>query len=1421
LRENSVNQQAFKPGRQQDAWATLRGFKYQIDLTLLRWLELGIDEVLELERGEDIDRIANSLPNDNDSDFQRVLEQIKHRASNITLRSAEALEFICNAIEHADTNPDTRLLFCYTTNAAIASERPNPFPGRTAGLVLWERIRLDELDLDRKNASIHAIRQFLESAPCPRSISDDRWQRVQEITTDLDSKRLDRLISSLQWNCGQKQFEDLAKAVRYSIGRNLAQSNNRSQTVDAVYERLALFVLKLLSQKGIKQLTVPLLQDQLAIPSLQDIDQLQINRFHIRFSRIEERLEEVEDAVDLLKSSVGRIAREVGIELPTVEAVGSVSIEPPPMVANVVERSKTVAALAKTAPQPGWLAIIGALDEGKSHLAQLVAKEFGGCAAWVQLQHDMEPSHATSILSQSFRQITKRDSHVDSVNWCQQALLGLRQPRVLVLDDLPRIGSDSTFLNSLAVIAVEAVRHDVRIVSTSRYAFPTQLKCLFPSSTFYEASVPRFDKTETADLLLGYGAPASFLKDSSVRLVHDFTFGHPLLATVAARYLRDGNWNLRHLSDLIAQRHVEGIADDILNAMCETLSESQRELLFRMSLAIGSISDVVATKLGKVPMEIPRPREILASLVGAWLQRESPQASRVSPLLLGLGKSSISHTTFRECHSILANEILTGPTSPWDAKDAISHFLQAEEFNAAGLTFHSLLAWLHTSEADPDLSPLLATWQSTRLPEGMYGGLQLIIRTLQMLVLNKYGESDDYVQKDLDRLMDNLAIVDSLTPNMVASFAILFLIERDFDRGIRYYRIAMRKIASSNIAPELACSFDEKDPAESLWNAVGGIQYPSQLNLWRDAFESLSSSQKRAVIDSPKAALGGIVLADRLMVLEAEKDPANQNWQNILYETGNLQAWAEKHDWEYLYACALKTRVNIHGEYLGTPDPIFSEVAAYCGDDSRSLVARAIVSGMYGRELVRFGRYEESTNWLDFANENPVEEVQHNQLMCYLAAVLSYGSLGEFDQADKAGRLAIQLVEKSDAIDNVQAMKAYGEVTILSLRSSRSRESAIAVFPLWNNAVQHIFAAEKRDDSWKDSFVIFSHVHSFLVTTATTGRPPDFAFDGSPSVDPFLGIFFRTASGRIQMYHESSIPSIMWLHSRYASHAGNSELSKQWLLRANGLIGEGPATTTTSPVRMGMIPFFLLNGEFAEALDAAFESGRSVIASGCYYRKHSEAIPHETTIESLFQDLDEDSKKLTDSFSIVHGALPTFFRLAHLSLHQDKNVASDSHSVATICRQIAPNAVQPEIWQQAAKLFDAFAETISLGTQLKISDYANCCREIQILSYFVAAFGRELQFAFTAHVVGFAHVLSWYAESPDVIEELFAPFVASFWRLSFTKRRFEFSNPRVVEQALLEIEQKPSEDLARSILKAVGLGFSTKDAGECAQSLYS
>jgi hypothetical protein len=112
------------PGR--DASAVIRGFVFQVNLTISRWIDLPDHRRLELECGEDIDT-AQKVSGDDATAEKRLLEQLRVRDTrSLTLKSQEALQSVANFCRHRLNNPGIELEFRYITTAAIAVEHGWP-----------------------------------------------------------------------------------------------------------------------------------------------------------------------------------------------------------------------------------------------------------------------------------------------------------------------------------------------------------------------------------------------------------------------------------------------------------------------------------------------------------------------------------------------------------------------------------------------------------------------------------------------------------------------------------------------------------------------------------------------------------------------------------------------------------------------------------------------------------------------------------------------------------------------------------------------------------------------------------------------------------------------------------------------------------------------------------------------------------------------------------------------------------------------------------------------------------------------------------------------------------------------------------------------------------------------------------------------
>ena len=200
----------FTPPRDRDAWAVIRGYVYQIDRTIYRWLDLPPDQVLELERGEDVDLVGRLLTVDESTAIEsRLLEQIKLRETNVTLRTAAALESLANFHEHRLANPAIDLRFCYLTNAKAGCEQFNPFPDRIPGVTLWERLRTAPANDGHQMPLVAQIKSFLATIARPDNVPEIVWNKWTSFLTTATAEKFLTFIRCFEFSTNQPDSDRL------------------------------------------------------------------------------------------------------------------------------------------------------------------------------------------------------------------------------------------------------------------------------------------------------------------------------------------------------------------------------------------------------------------------------------------------------------------------------------------------------------------------------------------------------------------------------------------------------------------------------------------------------------------------------------------------------------------------------------------------------------------------------------------------------------------------------------------------------------------------------------------------------------------------------------------------------------------------------------------------------------------------------------------------------------------------------------------------------------------------------------------------------------------------------------------------------------------------------------------------------------
>ena len=280
--------------KRRDATVTIRGYVYQVNVTLLRWIALRPGEALELEAGEDIDKIQRALYDD--SEMQRLFQGVKHREKKLTLRSPEALGALAAFHEHRQTNSSLKLKFCYVTNASIGIENPPVDKTKTPGIYLWESIQSGRIKGKKKESKILSIRSLLKQCSKPAHLGQPAWNSFLEYLDHATAAELNRFIDVFEWSVEQGSNDEMEGRVRFELANSSRLQSK--ENADRAYAHLFHFVFSLLTLRSSKILTTQLLSNEIAkldqadkgFQTLKRLDDLQ-SQFHTRFDVLEEKVD--------------------------------------------------------------------------------------------------------------------------------------------------------------------------------------------------------------------------------------------------------------------------------------------------------------------------------------------------------------------------------------------------------------------------------------------------------------------------------------------------------------------------------------------------------------------------------------------------------------------------------------------------------------------------------------------------------------------------------------------------------------------------------------------------------------------------------------------------------------------------------------------------------------------------------------------------------------------------------------------------------------------------------------------------------------------------------------------------------------------------------------------------------------------------
>lgn len=291
-----------RPGN--DAYATIAGFVYQVNVTIQHWLKLRPAEHLELEAGEDID-IVRQEADGAGVDPEWLAIQLKQLSgASLTLRNPKSLEAVANFCCHRRTYPDWNIKFRFMTTLDIGKEQAWHSSG--GAILTWEEIRLGRLQAGDVAPAVEAIRQFLRSCDRPQKYSTRSWNCLESVLDNADSNELLEVIQRFEWVTGaddhRKVKEEVIETLKALVPGQSAEAAERT------FEHLFASVFARLCMPGQKMLTSENLAAALAGTSAIEEDLIAARRLLTRLDALEGRVSTLETTVQEQGSTIQALA---------------------------------------------------------------------------------------------------------------------------------------------------------------------------------------------------------------------------------------------------------------------------------------------------------------------------------------------------------------------------------------------------------------------------------------------------------------------------------------------------------------------------------------------------------------------------------------------------------------------------------------------------------------------------------------------------------------------------------------------------------------------------------------------------------------------------------------------------------------------------------------------------------------------------------------------------------------------------------------------------------------------------------------------------------------------------------------------------------------------------------------------------------
>ncbi|MDB5226897.1 MAG: hypothetical protein JWN78_1090 [Bacteroidota bacterium] len=1270
----------FKEIANRDAWYVIRGYVYQVDYTILKWINLANNEILELEKGEDIDII-----NDKITEFDiRELEQVKYLENNITLNNEKSLETILNYFLHRTNNPNTKIIFRFITNTSYGIERPAIFISGEAGIDVWNKLCETE-NIDVNDNRLILIKDHLKNT-CNKFISrkdaqTNNWLLFSNYLKDSSPESFKEFIFNFNWSINKGDATQINETIKQAL---LSKFKVEKKDSEQIYSKLFLYVFKLLTHKETKQLALADLNNCIK-KQVSQSDQLLLNLLKQFTDNIHIKLLKLESDITNNASSLLALTQKIETQLPSDTVfeyhLKNFSISHPSQIVNGSERDKKVNLILERFKDITWISLCGINGSGKTQLAALVSNKFEQ-KWWLDLRSYNSNEHLSYAIFLEFLKLISSETVLHNKEmWVTKVASLLPKNSLIILNDIPRVNNPTLFSETLILLANAFSKYSIKLLTTSNYTIPENIKSSIETDILFEYGDLQFTDEETIEYLLNSGAPSHILNYLS--LITSLSERNPRLTTAMIQHLKNLHWgtNSTDVIDILLKKEFTNniLSDAQLSITTYLYDPALRELLYRLSLISWEFDLQIVKNVCQVDEKILHHSEKLQQLVNIWIQGFSNDTFQISPLIKDIGKNNLTDVVIKNTHLAIANTIIESKQlDQVKASRAITEFISAQDYDQAGIILSLVYRSARTKQEILTIKEwgYLYYWSGINLPEGMHMMQKISIRSEQVRLFHSLGEDTSFYKNQLKNFSqaDGVKNIERLA---LYATLLFFYNEPELQDFWKFYRDLL--LAVENLEEPYNARFREGAHIyiKVLWVPILKINTEIDIRLWLENITHSEDIFKTNFFDDKNAETAITVLASKLVDEEYKLEKKNRKWDDVINSLYVLYTFFEERKFFTLAAIVLKEIISCTFQYKNDIDKALNLTI------EKSLVlntntAKYLLYENIGK-LFFHKQNPESLKWLQHAIDlKPTDQLNLLDTLIYASSILS-----DTNKA-KALEYCIEakiFVDTNKELSDLNYIMVLGELGLAYWINNDLEKS----FEIFEEIVIRLFDSKGNDPTteWKRLFKISSHTITYIGNTIAYDEIPK--MDGVDYFKPKIGHFIINKSNLSELYDQFQDALIYGMLAIFADGIKNNEKSYKWSLKAFDTARKHVNGNILLMIASACSQFSLISFKIREALEsyllfAAFSTCTKKEDKAKFSRR--EEIKLEEILESKPSKNWDEAENLTILTCIIPAMCVLF--TDYLRDSSDKEVRLETFTNAVKDYEI--KASNPILWTLVEEL---------------------------------------------------------------------------------------------------------------------------------------